>query len=202
MNALQLRDRVFSHLHATVLKAAGFRKSGHWAIRQMNDLQQSFYLRASRFGRGDKAVFWIDVQVFSKPWHDLVFAPKVFTKPSESFPSIVCEELGMHCVPPIRTLEISNARDADSLDQQLVDAAANWALPLLDRCTTIDDLLHYCATLPEGDSRYLFAAGLLTLAGRRKEAEIAISRAIALAPHSKARAWAEQRAAAILTNAA
>jgi hypothetical protein len=202
MNALQLRDRLFSQLHATVLKAAGFRKAGHWAIRQVNGLQHSFYLRASRFGRGDNAVFWIDVQVFYKPWHDLVFAPKVFTKPAESFPSLVREDLGTHCVPPVRTLEITSARDADSLGQRLVGAAVNWALPFLDRCTTVDELLEYCATLPEGDSRYLFAAGLLVLAGRSEEAETALSKAIALAPHTNARAWTEQRAAAIRANAA
>ena len=55
VNALSARDALFSELHVSVLKPAGFRKRGHWATRTEADTIQSVYLRASRFGSRDKS---------------------------------------------------------------------------------------------------------------------------------------------------
>lgn len=202
MNALKLRDDLFSHLHASLLQSAGFKKNGHWSTREVNGLHQTFYLRASRFGSQDHAVFWIDIQIHSPEWYELAFAPKRYTKPAESIPSLIQEELGMHCEPPLHTLNIKSILDAEALRSKLFNATRSWALPKLEQWTCKEEVLAYLRSQPTNDDTLFIEAGLLCLLGLVEEARTTLQRAATLAPHEKARSWIEQRAKVLLLNAA
>ena len=131
MNALALRDQLFSTLHVAVLKPSGYKKRGHWAIRDLGTLVHAFYLRASRFGNQAEAVFWIDVQILSADWHRLVFPERPYQGPAEG-PSLVSQELGGWCSPPLKSLRLSSGSDAGALLASLSKAVIEQALPFLE----------------------------------------------------------------------
>ena len=203
MNALKLRDEVFSELHLRCLKPAGYRKKGHWSIRDLGGLYHSFYLRASRFGRSDEAVFWIDVQVFSHQWHTLLFAPMPFKGPAEGTPSLLTESLGEMAEPSSRA-SITLASDADvkPLIEWLCAAATAKALPLLRSCENYEGLLSYWQCKPEASDRHLVSAGLFRLLNQDDEARKAIARAKDLSPHENNLKWLEIRERALWQHAA
>jgi hypothetical protein len=130
MNYLALRDQLFSDLHVATLKPSGYKKRGHWIVRDLGSLVQSFYLRASRFGNQQEAIFWIDVQVFSADWHKLVFPELPYKGPSEG-PCLVSHELGKWCTPPLNTLDLSAGSDVKVMLAQLCSAVEQHALPYL-----------------------------------------------------------------------
>jgi hypothetical protein len=187
MNALKLRDEVFSDLHHRCLKPVGYKKKGHWSIREVNGLYHSFYLRASRFGSSDEAVFWIDVQVFSEKWHTLLFAPMPFKGPAEGIPSLLTESLGEMAEPPSRkSLTLASGAETKPLTEWLC-AAASAA---------------YWQGKPEGSDRHLVSAGLYRLSNQDDEARQAITRAKELSPHENNLRWLEIRERALWQHAA
>jgi Domain of unknown function (DUF4304) len=203
MNALKLRDEVFSELHLRCLKPAGYKKKGHWSIRDVGVLYHSFYLRASRFGRSDEAVFWIDVQVFSQQWHNLLFAPMPFKGPAEGTPSLLTESLGEMAQPSSRaSITLASDAEIEPVIDWLYAAMTAKALPLLGTCESYEGLLSYWQGRPEVSDRYLVSAGLLRLLNRDAEARKAIARAKDLSPHENNLKWLEMRERALWQHAA
>jgi len=203
MNALKLRDEVFSQLHLRCLKPAGYKKKGHWSIRDLGSLYHSFYLRASRFGRSDEAVFWIDVQVFSQQWHALLFAPLPFKGPTEGTPSLLSESLGEMATPSSRaSITLESDVEIEPVIEWLCAATTTKALPLLRSCESYEGLLSYWHSKPEASDRYLASAGLFRLLNQDAEARAAIARAKELSPHENNLRWLEIRERALWQHAA
>ena len=198
MNALKLRDEVFSELHLRCLKPAGYKKKGHWSIRDLGALYHTFYLRASRFGRSDEAVFWIDVQVFSRQWHMLLFAPMPFKGPAEGTPSLLTESLGEMAEPPSRaSITLASDAEIEPVIDWLCAATKIRALPLLQSCETYEGLLSYWQRKPDSSDRHLVSAGLFRLLKQDDEARKAIARAKDLSPHENNLKWLEIRERAL-----
>src|SRR5262245_25748533 len=191
MNALELRDECFSQLHGDSLKALGFKKRGHWSIREVNGLAQCFYLRASRFGSKVEAVFWIDVQVFNEAWHNLVFRPLPYSGPTEGKPSLLTQQLGGFCEPPRHSLKLSSQAELAVLSGQLLAAAKNAALPLLESCSTLDGLVRYWLARPASAEGHLICAGLYRMLSHDAKARAAIAKAKTLAAHENELRWLE-----------
>ena len=193
MNTFTSRDTVFADLHATALKPSGFRKRGHWAIRNEADTIQTVYLRASRFGNSAKAIFWIDIQVFHAGWYELLFAPKVFSSPKEGVPSLLTEELGKLCEPPMNALAITPDTSTDALTENLRNALVGKAIPLLDQCSTLEGVLGYYVGRNNPKTDALSTAAVLLLLGRDKEARNSMALAKSLASHENDLRWLELR---------
>jgi len=193
MNALAARASLFSQLQSAVLKEHGFRKRGAWSIREREALLQTFYLRSSRFGSAGKAIFWIDVQVFSPAWYDLAFAPKSFPGAKEGTPSLVSEELGKMCEPASHSFEIMHDTPLDAMFGMIRDAARNVALPLLERCSSLRGVLEFIESKATGDVHGIGSAGICLLLGRETDARHHIEEAKRLAPHDNYRRWLELR---------
>jgi hypothetical protein len=168
MDALQMRGELFSRLHSDVLKSRGFKKRGHWAIRDFGTHAQSFYLRASRFGRSDEAIFWIDLQIFSAAWLELVFPDRVYKGPAEGTPSLFLRELGGWMQPPQASHRIARATDMDSLCAEIGEAAEVHAFPFFDACTSLEQALEQLSRLPSEGSSHLAIAGLSRRACRQR----------------------------------
>jgi len=168
MNALADRDKLFTDLHVAALKYQGFKKKGHWVTRELGELTHSFYLRASRFGNKEDAPFWIDVQVFSKRWHELVYPERPYRGPSEG-PSLLSVQLGSFCEPPEHTHNITASTDVASMAVSLITATERHALPLLARVQTPEALLEHHITVKE-QPPYLAIVGLCRLLGREQQA--------------------------------
>lgn len=203
MNALTLRDDLFSALHQKSLKPLQYKKKGHWSTREVDDVVHSFYLRASRFGSKEEAVFWIDVQVFSKRWHELLFKPLPYTGPTEGKPSLLSESLGRMATPPIAaSIKITSPKAAAALEIQLITAADQQALPLLATCTSYEGLLTYLGRQPESTERFLASAGLLRLLQQDAKARDAVAKAKSLVSHENELKWLEVREWALWQHAA
>lgn len=193
MNALALRDHLFSTLHVAVLKPCGYKKKGHWAIRDLGALVHAFYLRASRFGNQAEAVFWIDVQIFSADWHRLVFPERPYKGPAEG-PSLVSHELGGWCSPPLKSLRLSAEADADALLASLSKAVIEQALPFLEDRKTPETLLTKLLEGSEPDSdRHLTIASLSRLLGIESQAREHMNLAKHHAVHDNDRRFLELR---------
>jgi hypothetical protein len=193
MNALSSRDALFSQLHSTVLKEHGFRKRGHWSIRDQESLLQALYLRASRFGRSDQAVFWIDVQVFSPAWYELAYSPKAFPGVKEGTPGLISEALGLMCDPSQHTFEITAGTPLEGMFDLIREATAKRVLPLLERCRTLEGVLEFIKEKPGRLAHGIGPAGICLLLGRELEARHHMAEAKRLAPHDKSRHWLELR---------
>ncbi len=203
MNALSLRDNLFSALHQKSLKPLEYKKKGPWSTRQVGDVVHSFYLRASRFGSKDEAVFWIDVHVFSKSWHELLFAPLPYTGPTEGKPSLLTESLGAMAKPAIAaSIKISSPEVAANLEHRLIAAVDQEALPLLSTCVSYEGLLAYLEGRSESTERFLATAGLLRLLGRDANAREAIAKAKSLVSHENELKWLEIRERTLWQHAA
>ena len=200
MNCLLLRDKLLSDLHATALKPLGYRKKGHWLIREIGDLIHTFYLRASRSGTQDEARFWIDVQIFSADWHRLVFPERPYKGPSEG-PSLVLRELGEWCAPPLKSLVISGATDVDRLLEQLCVGAGKSALPYLAQRESTHALLAMLIAEPEPGTE-LCLVGLSRLLGLETQAREHMQRAKQNAVHDNELRFLELRERNIWRNAA
>lgn len=193
MDALAEAESIFSRLHSTVLKQRGFRKRGAWCVIERNAVLQTFHLRSSRFGTRDKAVFWIDVQVFSSSWYDLTFAPKTFPGAKERTPSLVSESLGEMCDPPSRSFEITSDSPPDTMALVICEAAEKNALPLLEQCDSLAGVLTFLAAKPAMSAHGIGSAGVCLLLGREADARHHIEEAKRLAPHENYRNWLELR---------
>ncbi len=203
MNALKHRDEVFSELHVRCLKPAGYKKKGHWSIRELGDLYHSFYLRASRFGRSDEAVFWIDVQVFSRQWHTLLFAPMPFNGPAEGTPSVMTESLGEMAEPSSRgSITLASEAEIGPVIEWLCAATTAKALPLLLSCERYEGLLSYWQGKPESSGRHVVSSGLFRLLNQDDEARKAIARAKELSPEENYLKWLEIRERTLWQHAA
>jgi hypothetical protein len=200
VNALSERDALFSQLHVSALKSAGFRKRGHWVTRTEADTIQSIYLRASRFGSSDEAIFWIDIQVFHAGWCDLVFGRGSFTGLKEGNPSLVAEDLGKLCEPPLSTLVIDNAASVASLTETLQAALLERALPLLTKCSTLDGVLNYYLARNNPRADALAAAGICLLLGRQADAQKHMQAAKQHAPHANSLQWLLKREETMWSN--
>ncbi|MBC3808287.1 DUF4304 domain-containing protein [Undibacterium seohonense] len=195
MNALIDRDKLFIELHTTALKPLGFKKKGHWVNRDLGDLTHSFYLRASRFGNKEHAIFWIDVQVFSKSWHELIYPERPYRGPSEG-PSLLSIELGTWCVPPEHTHNIALGTDIGSLTKELIRAAERGALPLLSTVETPEALLKHHIAVTD-NPQYLAIVGLSRLLGHEQQAFDYMQTAKRNAVHENALRFLEAREKAI-----
>lgn len=193
MDALAERESLFSHLHSAVLKQHGFRKRGAWSVRDRDAVLQTFYLRSSRFGSRDKAIFWVDVQVFSPSWYELAFAPKAFPGTKEGTPSLISEALSMMCDPPLRSFEITSGTPLKAISTMICQAAEKSALPLLDRCSSHAGLLEFFESRSAPSDDGVGAAGICLLLGREADARHHIEEAKRRAPHDNARGWVELR---------
>lgn len=199
MNTLSARDSLFSELHATVLKPVGYRKRGHWSTREEGGIVQSVYLRASRFGDSSKAIFWVDLQVFSPAWYELVFAPKVFPGVKESTAALITEDLGRFCDPPMHTFQILPTTSLEALRDCLFRALER-ALPILSKCATLEDILGYYKTATNPNVHAFSAAGVCLLLNRFEEAKQHMADAKRLAPHENFRQWLIEREIAMGLN--
>ena len=168
MNYLTVRDQLFSELHVAALKSHGYKKKGHWVTRDLGPLVHSFYLRASRFGSQEQAVFWIDVQVFSESWHRLVFPERPYRGPSEG-PCLVSRELGTWCNPPLTTLKISAETNVREMLASLSNAVDHCALPFLAGIESQEALLTQLKNTQNVDTD-LSIVGLSRLLGHEAQA--------------------------------
>ena len=200
MNALASRDRLFSELHAEAFKARGFKKRGHWLVRELGPLVQTAYLRASRFSSSDEAVFWIDIQIFSESWLGLVFPLRPGKIPNEGTPSLFSQELGAWCTPPLTSHRIKQEADAAELLVKLASAAKSTAIPSLDSCETPANLL---ATLVASASNpaYLAIVGLSRMLGHEQQAQHFMALAKQEAAHENELRFLQLREEAIWRNA-
>lgn len=200
VNALSARDALFSELHVSVLKPAGFRKQGHWVTRTEEDTIQSIHLRASRFGSRDEAIFWIDVQVFHAGWCELVFGHDSFTGPKEGSPSLVNEDLGKLCEPLMPTFVIDRTTSVASLTEILQTALLQKALPLFKRCSTLEAMLGYYMARDNPRADALAAAGICLLLGRQEDARNYMQAAKQHAPHENSLQWLLKREETMWSN--
>lgn len=193
MDALSLRDHLFSTLHAATLKPTGYKKKGRWAVRDLGALTHAFFLRSSRFGSEAEAVFWIDVQIFSAEWHRLVFPERPYKGPAEG-PSLVSNELGLWCSPPLRSLRLSAESDSDALLASLSKAVVEQALPFLEDRKTPQALLAKLLeeSAPDSD-RHLTIASLSRLLGIESQAREHMNLAKHHAVHENERRFLEFR---------
>jgi hypothetical protein len=201
MNALAARDAIFSELHSTVLKPLGFRKKGHWSILNDAPLFRSVYLRASRWSSAEETTFWIDVQVFHSDWFSLLWGPKAFPGPAESTPSLVSEELNKMLSPQMYSLKIGAATDIDGLTTALSIGMRNHALPLFQKCSSLEGVLSYYQSRSVNDDA-LSAAAVCILLGREEEARQFMKTAKETASHENYLRWLEIREKAMWANAA
>jgi len=200
MNSLVLRDKLLADLHAAIFKPQGYKKKGHWITRDLGNLTHSYYLRASRFGNSEHAIFWIDVQVFSEPWHQLVFPERPYKGPSEG-PSLFSRELGSWCSPPQLKHEITPNTDVATLTTCLVRAAEHGAIPLLSTFETPEALLRQLVVL-SGSEFDLSVVGLSKLLGYEEQAREFMERAKRNAVHENDLRFLELRERNIWRNAA
>lgn len=191
MNALALRDHLFSALHVDALKPSGYKKKGHWITRDLGVLSHSFYLRASRFADQAEAIFWVDVQVFSPDWHTLVFPERPYKGPAEG-PSVLSRELGSWCSPPMKSLRLSVSSDPKAMVASLSEAAIQHALPLLEQRKTLESVL---SKLLEGSEsgEELTIASLSRLLGQEARAREHMNLAKQNAAHDNDRRFLELR---------
>lgn len=193
MDALALRNHLFSTLHVDTLKPSGYKKKGRWAVRDLGELVHAFFLRSSRFGNEAEAIFWIDVQIFSADWHRLVFPERPYKGPAEG-PSLISHELGRWCSPPLGILELSASSDFDALLASLSKAVIEQALPFLEDRTTHQALLTKLLEESEPDSgRYLTIASLSRLLGIESQAREHMNLAKHHAVHDNERRFLEFR---------
>lgn len=193
MDALALRDHLFSTLHVATLKPAGYKKKGRWAVRDLGALVHTFFLRSSRFGSEAEASFWIDVQIFSAEWHHLVFPERPYKGPAEG-PSLDSRDLGLWCSPPMRTLRLSVESDSDALLASLSKAVVEQALPFLEHRKNPQALLNRLLeeSAPDSD-RHLTIASLSRLLGIESQAREHMKLAKHHAAHENERRFLELR---------
>jgi hypothetical protein len=191
MKALALRDDLFSALHVAALKPNGYKKRGHWITRDLGSLIHSFYLRASRFGNQDEAIFWIDVEIFSADWHRLVFPKLPYKGPAEGL-SLVSQELGKWCSPSLTSIRLSAGSAPEALLASLSKAVVEHALPFLEHRTTPEALLMKLVESTEPD-RELTIAGLSRLLGHESQAREYMNLAKQNVVHDNARRFLELR---------
>ena len=191
MNALALRDQLFSALHVATLKPLGYRKRGHWLIRDCGALAHAFYLRASRFGSQTEAIFWIDVQIFNADWHRLVFPERPYKGPSEG-PCLSLRELGNWSDPPMRSFQNSSAVDVERLFPIHSDVIVQMALPYLEQRTTPEALLDQLVANPEPHAE-LTIVGLSRLLGHEAQARKYMEQAKQKAAHDNELRFLELR---------
>ena len=200
MDALKVRDQIFSDIHVATIKPLGYRKKGHWSIKSLPPFHWAAYLRASRFGNRSHAVFWVDLQVFHEDWDSLVSGPRPFPALYEGLPHLVGEELGAHCVPSIRTIEIDESTNVPVLTEILVKGMAEYGLPLFERCSSLEDILAYYTSKPEGPQFAYSAAAICLLLDREAQAKEYMQLAKATAPHANSLQWLERKEAAMWSN--
>lgn len=193
MDALALRDHLFSALHVATLKPSGYRKKGRWAVRDLGGVVHTFFLRSSRFGSGAEAIFWIDVQIFSAAWHHLVFPERPYKGPAEG-PSLASHELGLWCSPPLTSLRLAAESDSDVLLARLSKAVVEQALPFLEDRKTPQALLTKLLEESGPDSdRHLTIASLSRLLGLERQAREHMNLAKHHAVHDNERRFLEFR---------
>lgn len=200
MDALKVRDEVFSAVHSAVLKPRGFKKKGHWSVRSAPPFHWAAYLRASRFGDKSHAVFWIDLLIFNEDWDALLFGPRQFPSLAEGLPNLVGEELAQHCVPPLTTLEIDKHTDVSALTNALIDGMSRYGDPLFERCSSLDSILAYFKSQPNFPRVAHSAAAICLLLNRESEAQELMALAKANAPHENLLRWLESKEAAMWSN--
>lgn len=193
MDALALRNHLFSTLHVDTLKPSGYKKKGRWAVRDLGELIHAFFLRSSRFGNEAEGIFWIDVQIFSADWHRMVFPERPYKGPAEG-PSLISHELGQWCSPPLGILELSASSDFDALLASLSKAVIEQALPFLEDRKTHQALLTKLLEESEpGSGRYLTIASLSRLLGIESQAREHMNLAKHHAVHDNERRFLEFR---------
>jgi hypothetical protein len=203
MNALHLRDNLFSEIHQRALKGNGFKKRGHWSIRERDDLVQSFYLRASRWGSAVETTFWIDVQVFSRAFHNLLFAPKPYMGPAEGQVCVLMESLERMIEPQGQhTFKIGTESEVGPLVELISQTAERAAIPLLDASSNLTGLLAYWESKPANSERFLTCAALLRLMSRDEEARVSMAKAKSLAVDENESRWLLLREQALWKHAA
>ena len=171
MNALTSRDTLFSALHSSVLKGQGYNKKGHWCIKNCAPFFLTVYLRASRWSAQSHTTFWIDLQVFNIDCYALMFGPKPFPGPREDTPSLINEELGSLCLPPIHSFEIDASTDVTALEASMSLALRERATPLLDKCSSLEGVLAYYQSSPKLPQFLVSAAAVCLLLNRESEAK-------------------------------
>ncbi len=194
MNAIKLRDNLFSEIHSELLKPAGFRKKGAWSIRECGEVTQSFFLRSGRHGNQSVASFWIDVQVFSERYHQLLFAPSPYKGPSEGTQCLVLRGLPGWSWPS-KGMNIQAESDVSHIKPLLARSVLEHALPFLDNCRSHATVLE--KLLQEDELPYLEIAGLHRLLGDDKQAHAYLDKAKAAAKNENELRFLELREASM-----
>ncbi|MCU6498299.1 DUF4304 domain-containing protein [Rugamonas sp. A1-17] len=163
MDALKARDSLFSDLHNSILKPLGFRKRGHWSVSDISPVVQCVYLRASRWGSRSNAIFYLDIQVFSSEWYELILAPAKFPGPLEGIMCPINYDLGLLCTPLLGACEIDASTDLSALKETLATALQAHALPIFEQCRDHGGILSYLASLHNTDQYAFEKAGLAKL---------------------------------------
>src|SRR5471032_951615 len=170
MDAIKARDKLFSDLHNSVLKPLGFRKRGHWSISESSAIFHTVYLRASRWGNRSNAIFYLDIQVLSSEWYELILAPTKFKGPLEGIMSPVNYELARLCTPPLDICEIDALTDLPALKEALATALRTHALPIFEQCRDHNGILSYLSSLDNTEQYSFEKAGIALLLKQDQEA--------------------------------
>lgn len=200
MNAIAIRDSLFSELHAAVLKPLSYRKKGHWSIFDADPFFKTIYLRASRWSNRESLDFWIDVQVFHRDWYNLLFSPKRFVSPTEGTPSLISEDLGKMCEPPCTTFAIDSGTDVSAMRAQIEQALSTVAVPILEACSTLESVLAYYERKNDPRTFAIASAGIAKLLGRGEDAKRHIAVAREYATHESLQKWIATREASIFSS--
>jgi len=192
MNAIKLRDELFSELHSECLKAAGFRKKGRWSIREGDEVAHTFFLRSRRFSNVAEASFWIDVQIFSERYHQLLFSPSPYKGPSEGTQCLLLRGLP-DWTWPAKGMAIKAESDMGSIKPLLMQSILQQALPFLDGCRSHAEVLRNL--LHSEEDSLLEIAGLYRLLGNDEQARIYINKAKSAATHENELRFLELREA-------
>ena len=200
MDALEKRDGLFSDLHARYLKPLGYKKEGAWSRLSEPPFHWGTYLRSSRWNSRDAADFWLDICVLHEDYEQLFYQRRA-SRLSERTPGMVYIELGQLLKPVVPRWTIEEFTNLDVLKTRIFEAFQSKALPTLHQCKSLEGVLEFYRSHPQGWSRVAhMGAAVYLLLQRREEAIAAMSEAKANAANDRVLAWLNNLESQMLAN--
>jgi len=191
MNALERRDALFSEIHKAALKPRGHFKKGHWSIRSEAPFHWTVHVHASQYSDRSRTGFSLEALIFHEGWYSLT--------QDRPFPGVtdtsyaIGENLGEHCAPSLKRIEVLDDTDVAPLLSALIGAVEQFALPLFAQCSSLPGMLAYYEQRPDLPQVAHAAAGVCLLMKRDEDAMRYMQMAKAAAPNDKARAWLQMK---------
>lgn len=140
-------DAVITAALGEPMKSAGFRKSGRNFRRAIGDGQQILNVQASTFNASDSGRFTVNLGAYFPSVAELLDKPLGKSWPTE-YQCHLRQRIGM--LMPCRCdwwWELDSSSDCEVLAGELRDAAVQYALPWLDRVSTLDGALEESANV-------------------------------------------------------